>query len=155
MRQRHNATGTRLYDIWRGMKRRCYNRNSPMFKDYGERGISVCVEWIHDFIAFRTWAYAAGYTDNLTIDRIDNDGNYCPENCRWATRQVQRDNERDRKCRYKNGERFSIKRASIEKGLPYNVVCARLFLLHWSLERALNTPVRKCKKRGGKINAAT
>ena len=79
------------------MKNRCLNTNHPHYKDYGGRGIGVCDEWMHDFQAFYEWAMANGYRDDLTIDRIDNNGNYEPSNCRWTTMAVQRKNQRPRR----------------------------------------------------------
>ncbi len=79
------------------MKARCYNLKAEKYKDYGGRGITICPEWKNDFSAFRDWALSSGYTDDLSIDRIDVDGNYEPLNCRWATAKEQRHNRRDSK----------------------------------------------------------
>lgn len=79
----------RIYSIWDKMKTRCFNINSKSFDRYGGRGISVCNDWKDNFIAFKDWALQNGYKDNLSIDRINNDGNYEPSNCRWTTQKVQ------------------------------------------------------------------
>ena len=96
-RSTHRRSKSRPYNIWSGLKNRCLNTNHPHYKDYGGRGIGVCDEWMHDFQAFYEWAMANGYRDDLTIDRIDNNGNYEPSNCRWTTMAVQRKNQRPRR----------------------------------------------------------
>lgn len=85
---------TRLYNIYHGMKKRCYNPKSKSYKYYGGRGINVCDEWLCDFIAFYKWAIDNGYKDNLTIERIDVNGNYEPNNCKWVTMDEQHKNTR-------------------------------------------------------------
>ena len=92
--RKHGKTGTRLHRIWKAMHTRCYNINSPQFKYYGYRGIFICDEWKVNFQAFHDWAMSHGYEDNLSIDRIDSNGNYSPDNCRWVTMAEQNKNKR-------------------------------------------------------------
>lgn len=82
----------RLYDCWVDMKRRCYNIHNKRYHRYGGRGITVCDEWKNSFASFYAWSLNNGYTDELTLDRIDNDKSYAPDNCRWATRKEQSTN---------------------------------------------------------------
>lgn len=91
---KHGKRYTRLYRIWEGMLNRCKYPSHASYKYYGARGITVCAEWMNDFVSFHDWAVSHGYSDDLSIDRIDVDGNYCPENCRWATAKEQEMNKR-------------------------------------------------------------
>lgn len=90
----HGMSKARLYRIWKAMHTRCYNPNSPAFKYYGGRGITICDEWLRDFEAFHRWSVANGYAEDLTIDRIDVNGSYCPENCRFVSMAEQNKNKR-------------------------------------------------------------
>lgn len=92
---KHGLRSTRIYSIWRGMKQRCCNKNSTHYKYYGERGIKICQEWLNNFMNFYNWAINNGYADNLSIDRINVNGNYEPSNCRWITLKEQNDNRRN------------------------------------------------------------
>ena len=97
----HGETKTRLYGIWAGMKSRCLNPKAPKYEIYGGKGVKVCPEWSHSFENFRDWAQANGYADDLSIDRIDSNGNYEPSNCRWAT--VKEQNKNRNKWRWRKG----------------------------------------------------
>ncbi|PFP30231.1 hypothetical protein COJ96_05830 [Bacillus sp. AFS073361] len=104
----HGDSATRLYNIYHKMISRCYHKENDRFHRYGQRGISICNEWLNDYESFKEWSLSNGYTDDLSIDRINNDGNYEPSNCRWTTVIVQSNNtSRTRKIEF-NGEIKSI-----------------------------------------------
>ena len=145
---KHGKTKTRLYYIWQGMKSRCYNKNNSKYKDYGERGIKVCDEWLHDYSSFETWAINNGYNDQVefgecTIDRIDNNGNYCPENCRWVNLSTQAKNTRHCLDICYNGEIHPLSVWAELLNINYGTLQSRLFRYGWSIEDAFNTPVDK------------
>lgn len=108
----HGDSYTRLYSVYRGMIDRCYCKSNPNYKRYGEKGIKVCQDWKTSYLNFKDWAYKNGYDETLdrthqSLDRIDFDGDYSPENCRWATAREQAENKHNTKFYYFNGEKFT------------------------------------------------
>ena len=142
-RNESGLRGHRLYPIWSGMKDRCLNKNNKRYSSYGGRGIEVCKEWQQSFRAFLRWAMANGYEEGLSIDRIDNDGNYCPENCRWATAKEQANNKRWNHLITYNGKTQTMKEWAEELGIKLSTLSQRINSYRWSDEKALTTPVRK------------
>lgn len=142
----HGYRYTRLYRIWTNMKSRCYNVNHKSYEGYGGRGITVCEEWKNDFVEFKNWAIENGYRDDLTIDRIDNDGDYKPNNCRWVTMREQSNNRRSTKLITYNGETHSEAEWARILGAERNVIHDRL-KKGWSIERTLSTPVKHYKTK--------
>lgn len=144
---RHGGSGERLYRVWGDMRNRCYDKNRKCYPSYGGRGIKVCDEWLHDYAAFREWAMRSGYDPNAprgacTLDRIDNDGDYCPENCRWVSMDVQRWNKHDSwKLEYK-GKVINLREASLVAGITENTIRCRI-KRGWSVERAIEQPARR------------
>lgn len=129
------------------MKTRCNNPNAPPFRLYGGRGIKVCDEWLHDFPAFRDWALNNGYSDELTIDRIDNSRGYSPDNCRWTTYKVQANNNRHNVTVTVNGQTGTISEMCERHGIENpHLIYDRITRLGWSAERAFTTPPRKITK---------
>ncbi len=101
---KYGCRTNRLYVIWKGMKARCLNSKAPNYAMYGGRGIVICDEWLQSFKLFQSWALNNGYSDELSIDRIDVNGNYCPENCRWLTVAQQNNNKRNNRYFTENGK---------------------------------------------------
>lgn len=134
---KHNKSNTRLYNIWQGMKKRCYNINDEAYKYYGGRGIKVCNEWLNDFQAFYDWAMNNDYKENLTIDRIDVDTDYKPGNCRWATNKDQQRNKRSNNYYTINGETHCLKEWCEILNLNYYTVHNRIVRYSWPIEKAL------------------
>jgi hypothetical protein len=94
IRETHGMANTRLHQTWRGMKNRCFNVKFNYYSDYGGRGITVCDEWKNSFIAFKNWAMNNGYSDNLEINRINNNDSYSPQNCDFVSRYINTQNTR-------------------------------------------------------------
>lgn len=122
---KHGMTNTRLFKIWEGMKSRCLNPNKKCYDRYGGRGISVCQEWQKSFESFRDWSLENGYTEGLTIDRIDVNGDYCPENCKWSTPCEQALNKRNTIYIEHNGERKPLPVWCRQYNFKYSIASQR------------------------------
>ena len=135
---KHGGRHDRLYKVWRGMKSRCCCETNKDYDKYGGRGITICDEWINDYAAFRNWAMENGYSEDLTIDRIDVNGNYEPSNCRWADYTVQARNQRRIKKYDFNGGMKCLTEVAQEIGVPFGTLYARIFHRGWTFEEAVN-----------------
>lgn len=124
------------------MRDRCNNPHSPKYELYGGRGITVCGEW-NDYSVFKEWAVLHGYQDNLSIDRIETNEGYRPDNCRWVTQKIQCNNKRNNRYLTFNGETKTMMEWSECVNIPYSTIRSRLNNLGWSVERALSAPVRR------------
>lgn len=128
----------RLLKIYDKMKQRCYCVNNKSYSKWGARGIRICDEWLNDKSAFIDWALDNGYNDNLTIDRIDVNGNYEPSNCRWATAKVQANNRRNNRLVEYNNHIYTMSELSNLTGVPYSTLEARIDRYKWSIEKAVD-----------------
>lgn len=142
----HNLSKTRLYNIYNGMKSRCQNTNNPRYKDYGERGIKICPEWLENFMNFYNWAINNGYSDHLTIDRIDNNGDYEPKNCRWVDYIRQNNNRRNSHIIKYNGISHTLAEWAKIYNLDASLILYRLNR-GWSIEKAFTTNPEIYKNR--------
>lgn len=133
LHRKHGGTNERLYSVWCGMKRRCYNTNDSEYHNYGGRGIVLCDDWCDDYAAFREWALSHGYEEDLSIDRIDVNGNYAPDNCRWIPMREQPSTRRN--IILYNG--IPAVKIAQENGISKNLMLARYKRLGWSLEEAI------------------
>ena len=126
----------KIYKTWIDMKSRCYNKNVKSYKDYGARKISVCEEWKNDFMKFYNWAMKNGYKDNLSIDRINVNGNYEPSNCRWANKKIQANNTTRNHFITFNGVTLTLQQWSEKTGIKSSTIRARL-KRGWSIKECL------------------
>lgn len=145
LKRKHGETNTKLFHVWAGMLTRCNNPNAINYCDYGAKGIRVCDEWANDFTKFRDWAYANGYREDLTIDRIDYHGIYEPSNCRWCTAKEQNRNRSSNTLITYKGETHCIADWADIIGMKYSILQRRLNNPHYTLERAFTEPPRKRK----------
>lgn len=139
---RHKKNASRLYTIWSNMRVRCNTPSNKSYASYGGRGIRVCPEW-SEYKNFRDWAIAHGYQENLSLDRINNNGNYEPLNCRWATQSEQMRNTRKNHLLEFNGQTKTIAEWAEITGIEYHTLKNRINRYGFSVEDALTTPVRK------------
>lgn len=126
-RRTHGGTGTRLHNIWRSIKRRCYNPNERVYEYYGGKGVVMHDDWLFDFARFRDWSEKNGYSEDLTIDRIDNTGNYEPSNCRWVSMQVQSNNKSNNRMMKINGTTKTVADWSRFTGVNVKTIYNRLY----------------------------
>lgn len=142
----HGESKTRLYELWLGIKRRCYDKNNTSYKWYGAKGVKMCEEWLNDYTKFRDWAYSTGYDETLprgrqTIERKDTNGDYCPENCEWKTIQQQQRNKSSNRPYEYNGEIHLLPEWAEILHLDYNLLRSRVGDYGWTLEQAITEPI--------------
>lgn len=136
----HGMSHERIYNVWAGMKKRCSSESHPSYMYYGGRGISVCDEWATNFLAFYEWSMSHGYQDDLSIDRINPDGNYEPSNCRWISIKEQENNRRNNVTITFDDETHTISEWAEIKGIKYTTLRRRI-KSGWTTQRALTEKV--------------
>lgn len=143
----HGKSNSKIYMRWYDMKRRCNDKKNREYNNYGGRGIKVCKEWL-DFTVFYNWAISNGYSEDLTIERIDVNGDYCPENCKWIPLPEQARNKRNSRIIEYKGEKKCLQDWSEALDIPYSRLSQRLLKLGWPVEKAFTT--EKVQHRSGK-----
>lgn len=141
---KHGFSKTKLFSVYQGMQSRCNNIKNNMYKHYGGRGISVCDEWSGEngFINFYNWSMSNGYKEGLQIDRINNEGNYCPKNCRWVTCRENLMNKSNTLFYEYKGEKMTLQEWATKSGISYKRLRARIKECGWDFEKAIVTPIR-------------
>ena len=143
---KHGMSNSRLHGIWVGMRQRCNNPKNTSYGNYGGRGIKVCEAWSNNFQTFYDWAVLNGYSDELSIDRVDTDGNYEPSNCRWATAYLQERNKRNNRTVDADGTEMILADYCEKYGLSYHMVLKRL-LRGWEMSDAITIPSMGAAKK--------
>ena len=143
VRTKHGMSQSKLYRVYYLMCQRCHATYNKRYFDYGGRGIKVCEEWRNSFIVFSEWALQKGYQEGLTIDRINNNGNYCPENCRWVDRKTQQNNRRDNHLIEYRSETHTIAEWGDILNISPSLICDRL-RRGWDVSRVFD-PIKKPK----------
>lgn len=139
---KHNLCYNRLYSIYYAMRKRCYKPSQPSYKNYGARGINVCELWLNDFMEFYNWAMQNGYRDGLSLDRIDVDKDYCPENCKWSTMNEQANNKTTTIYLTYKGETKTLTQWANKLGVNYRALYRR-YNNGWDIDRIFEQPFRK------------
>lgn len=134
----HGFSHTRIDNIYKTMKARCYKETDCNYKKYGGRGITICEEWLNDKTKFFQWSFENGYSENLTLDRIDNDGNYSPNNCRWTDTYTQANNTRTNVFVEYCGKRYTLAELCRELGLSYKLFHKKFRQDGYSLQQAID-----------------
>ena len=135
-----------LYEVWHGIRRRCDCVTDQHYPDYGGRGISYCEDW-NDYGKFREWAMSSGYAKGLSINRIDNNGNYEPDNCEWTTSKIQQNNRRCNVVFELDGELLTLKQIAEKYLINYQTLYSRVQKSGWPIEEAVSRPIREKRQR--------
>lgn len=140
------GSDSKLYRTWDGIKSRCFNQNNHNYHNYGGRGITMCNEWKNDYNTFKQWALENGYDEtggrNCSIERININGNYGPDNCKWATAKEQGNNRRTNTIIVYNGVKYTLSQLADKAGLNYSTFISR-YSRGWDINKIMNCPVRR------------